>query len=262
MPRIIIITSVFFGLLVIAVLIGMNFNKTGNEKDIFAGDNNLYDNLLAEREKSDPFDKNMIDPSAGSDDPGFKTPENVIADIPVHDKSASGKISNEPVVSPDNILKSGNSLFTANEKDKQSGVSDILTHENIESIIPPSKIMKKTTPGKKASLKQKPVKTQKSSRKKNVVEVSSTEKIFKTPDPEKDYFAVQVASFDNKTKAMNEIGRLEQQKYNAFIDSALVKGKKYYRVRIGPIYSRKKACNLLDEISANNRYEESYIIKN
>ena len=30
---------------------------------------------------------------------------------------------------------------------------------------------------------------------------------------------------------------------------------------IGPIYSKKKAIDLLDEISANKRYEESYIIK-
>ena len=53
-----------------------------------------------------------------------------------------------------------------------------------------------------------------------------------------------------------------EKRYNAFIDSAHINGKKFYRVRIGPIYSKKKACELLDEISINSRYEESYIIKN
>ncbi|MBN2039941.1 MAG: SPOR domain-containing protein [Spirochaetes bacterium] len=262
-PRIIIITSVFFGLLVIAVLIGINFNKTENEKEIFAEDSTIYDDLLTEKDKPAPFEKNMIDPSLGSagssmsdgnpDDPSFRSPGN--------DSASANSLLNEPEISADNIIKPDKNTLAANDNIKSAEPADILTHENIESIIPPSKVLKNRTESKTAPRK-KTVKKHKTERKKDVIEVSSIKRITRTPSADKEYFAVQVASYDKKSRALSEVKKLEQKKYNAFIDSASVNGKTFYRVRIGPVYSKKKACTLLDEITANERYEESYLIKN
>jgi cell division septation protein DedD len=247
-PRIIILTSVIIGLVIISALIGMNINKQDQkDNEGFARDNALLENLVADN----------------------------------HEKSEISENNLEPPLNHDNLLKNDNSIITADNSIKpkdnltanpgtiinnsisKEPASDILTRENIETIIPPAHMLKKSDQKKsvKKSADKQTDKIKDSSKKKSVVEVSSKDKSLKESEKEKNYYSIQVAAFDKKSKALTEISNLENKKYNAYMDSAKVNGKTFYKVMVGPVYSKKKAVDLLDEISADKRYEESYIIK-
>lgn len=247
-PRIIILTSVIIGLLIVSVLIGMNINKQ-DQRDIesFANENSVLENLAVESEKTDSLESSL-ESSLNSD--------NIL----------KNKAFDNSVITADNSLKPDNNLpaFQGNDNVNSNALSkepaaDILTHENIE-IIPPAHIMKKPEQKKsvKKSVEKHPERIKETTKRKGIVEVS---KSFKSPEKDKNYFAVQVAAFDKKTKALSEINNLESKKYNAYIDSTKVNGRTFYKVMIGPVYSKKKAIDLLEEISADKRYEDSYIIR-
>jgi len=253
-PRIIIISSVIICLVIISVLIGMNINKKDKDNESFVRDSALIDNMTAENtEKTGlPETGNAVEPSVNND-----------SILKYHANENS-------IITAENALKlkdnTGNSQIVDNTITKEpanKNASDILTNENIETIIPPANSIKKSESKKtaKKSGQKHPEKIKETKKSKGVVEVSSKIKSFRASESNKTYYSIQVAAFDKKSKAQTEIDNLENKKYNAYIDSAKVNGKTFYRVMIGPIYSKKKACSLLDEISADNRYEESYIIK-
>ena len=70
-----------------------------------------------------------------------------------------------------------------------------------------------------------------------------------------------MASFDTLSKAENEKSILKSKRYDAYIDKGLVNGKNYFRVRIGPVSSSKKASELLNEIQGDSRYASSYMVR-
>jgi cell division septation protein DedD len=253
-PRIIIITSVFIGLIVLAVLAGMNINKDGSrENGISANDTALLDSLSGDNETKPlpggnidetPLDEGIVLKEVENGKPapdGFK---NQVTDL------AKNKVINDP-----SFDKPG----TADAKNSAS--SDILTHENIESIIPPVKEAAKVKP-KKVAVKssKKPLKKE-AKKQEKVVEVSSADRNLKAADNGRERYSIQVASFDKKPKAQTEVSRLEKLRYNAYIADGKVDGKNFFRVRIGPIYSQEKASELLNDIQSDESYEESYMIK-
>jgi cell division septation protein DedD len=252
-PRIIILTSVIIGLVIISALIGMNINKQ-DQKDngSFAHNNALLENLGVDiNEKTEISENSNIEPPLNNDNI-LKNKEN--------DNSIITADNSKP---KDNLPANQATFGNGNNNASKEPASDILTHENIETIIPPAHVLKKSDQKKsvKKSNEKHPDKTKDSSKRKSVVEVSSMDKSLKESEKEKNYFSIQVAAFDKKSKALSEINNLENKKYNAYVDSAKVNGKTFYKVMVGPIYSKKKAIDLLDELSANKRYEESYIIK-
>jgi cell division septation protein DedD len=74
-------------------------------------------------------------------------------------------------------------------------------------------------------------------------------------------FAVQVASFDNLTKAKTEVAQLQDLDFDAYIDRTEVHGITYFRVRIGPMKTKAQANAILEKVSLENRYAQSYIVK-
>ena len=253
-PRIIILGSVIIGLLIISVLVGMNISRQERrDSDSFAHDNPLMENFTGDNSEKPNMMDNNFDSALNK--------ENSLKD----------KINDNSIITADNSLKpkdllpntqlndSYNNSIASNNSVKEP-VNDILTHENIETIIPPANVVKKSEqkqPAKKHSA-TKSNKAKETGKRKSVVEVS------KSVNPaikEKNYFSVQVAAFDRKSKAASEVSTLESKKYNAYVDSAKVNGKMYYKVMVGPVYSKQKAIDLLEEISADKRYETSYIIK-
>lgn len=256
-PRIIIITSIFIGLIILSVLTGMNINRESREEsDLFSNENALLKSLSMENET----------PASIENESGVSAVEQGII-ISDPDKehgisSAPSNISQAPAIEKP-LLK--DPLFEKpglKTAEKEKPKSDILTSENIESILPavkeaarekPKRVVKKPDrkPAKKESVK-----------KEKVVEVAvKKEQKFSPPAADKEYYAIQVASFDKKSRADNVVDDLEKKKFNAYITSGMVNGKNYYRVRIGPIFSKKKACRLLDEIHYDSEYRGSYMVK-
>jgi cell division septation protein DedD len=257
-PRIIIISSVIAGLIIIAALIGMNINRFDPaDTDNLSGDSQALENL-GNNSKTNPLENNHTEPGLSSENL-FKNQENpnpaVTADNSIKDNSLKSE----------DIIGSKENIPSSNMKDSKelagNNTADILTHENIESIIPPVKPVKKQEV-KKTARKSREKRIEK---RKGIIEVSESspaDKSYKSSSSgNRGYFAVQVASFDRKSKAVAEMNILEKKKYNAYLDSAKVNDKTFYRVMVGPIDSKKKACELMDELSADSRYEESYIIK-
>ncbi len=250
-PRMIIITAVFIGLIVLAVLAGMNIGGD-NETGMNAGDTALLDSLSGDNEAKPlpegslteaPLDEGIILKNAES---GRPAPD---AGQQVTDLTKS-RIINDPAFEKSNPAEA-----------KTGTASDIITHENIESMLPSVKEAAKAAP-KKAALKsaKKSVKKEKKKQEK-VVEVASSEHYLKAADKNKDCYSIQVASFDKKQKAQTEVNRLEKLNYSAYISDGKVSGKNFFRVRIGPIYSQEKASNLLNDLQGDDNYEESYMIK-
>lgn len=74
-------------------------------------------------------------------------------------------------------------------------------------------------------------------------------------------FAVQVASFDSLSKAKTEVAQLQNLDFDAYIDRTEVNGITYFRVRIGPMNTKAQANAILDKVILENRYSQSYIVK-
>ncbi len=250
-PRIIILASVIIGLVIISALIGMNINKQ-DQKDngSFSRDSAILENLAVDNHEKPEITENNIEPPLNNDNL-LKNENSII--------SADNSIKPKDNL-PGNQRIAGNNINNSASKEP---ASDILTHENIETIIPPAHLLKKSDQKKSArkSAEKQSEKIKSNSKKKGVVEVSSRDKSLKGTEKDKNYYSIQVAAFDKKSKALSEINNLENKKYNAYMDSAKVNGRIFYKVMVGPVYSKKKAVDLLDEISADKRYEESYIIK-
>jgi len=236
------------GVVVASFLFGMNFVKqSDNNYPEFSRNEALQQN----RNNSDLF-KNSI-PALPSENDEIMTP--------LEDKKIMN--NSEGISGSTAVLNSKN----------ETGSTDVLTNENIAEIIsPPQKIKKATA---RAAVKNKKTfravakKTVKPVRKKTVVrspkrrsrvvEVASAEGSVQAV--RKSGYSIQVASYDKKSKASSEIQKLNSMKYDAFVDRTTVRGKRYFRVRIGPVASKKKAIDLLENIQGNPRYEGSYMIK-
>jgi cell division septation protein DedD len=262
-PRIIILSCVMILLLVAVLLIGMNINKyTDKDKENFANDNGnnsgMIDNLLS-------GNKGNINPMENSI--GSAPDENEELSAAINPLGDITKNNMQSAVPAENTLK--NNITGNTNPAGAADTDDILTHENIESIIPPSNMK----PASSASLKsaKEPViknssksrKSGKKAKRKSIVEVASKRE---NPDTSEvsgrgDYYSIQVASYDSNDKAQIEAKTLKDKKYDSFVDTTRLNGKKFYRVKIGPVYSMKEACSLLDEISEDERYENSYIVK-
>ena len=67
---------------------------------------------------------------------------------------------------------------------------------------------------------------------------------------------IVISKLSNRKK---EVKKLKDLNYDAYFDKTQVKGKDFYRVRVGPLASKDKALQMLDEIQQNPRYEESFV---
>ncbi len=265
--RIILISAAVIGIIIVSFLLGMNFIKGGDGDKALVTKNDIFDG----QKELDLLKNNIPDP-ADEEDLSKPGDEKLVAsdkDEKGHDKE---KIDAES---------------QAIEKDKKDGLpaiskgesSDVLTKDNFKDSVARGKGgNKKRTrdldEGKKISQSSeedvidKPVKkatvkndTKKKKRGKSKVVAVSVDKVEEGKTGHSGDFAIQVGSFDKKSKAQSEVKSLKDLNYDAYIDESLVKGKQYYRVRIGPVASKKKALDLLKDVQGNDRYQESYMVR-
>jgi DedD protein len=134
----------------------------------------------------------------------------------------------------------------------------------VNEVVPSKPVVKKeddkSAKTAKVSSKKQLQKKSKSTKSEadDVVEVSSGKP--KTDKKNQHGFFVQCASLDRIEKAKTEVQKLKELEYDAFFDKKELKGKDFYRVRIGPIATKDKALQMLEEIQQNSRYEESFIV--
>lgn len=252
-PRIIILASIIIGIVTASFLLGMTLMKDDKpgKGSLAFNDFNLDDKSgidIFSKEVPPLSDFAMNEGKEGNDLAGTglqEDPQNIKGD------STALDVSRGAVAADTKIEK-----------------SDILTGENIKEIIPPvkkdikpaQKIVKKTKDETK--IKQKPAKAiAKTSSAINTT--SQVKEVSRDIENRKQSggFAVQVASYDVLSRAEQEKTLLKSKRFDAYIDKAVLNGKNYFRVRIGPLSSKDNAFSLLQEIQTDNRYAGSYLVK-
>lgn len=253
-PRIVILASIIIGIVTASFLLGMTLTK--DDKPARGGfafnDYNLDDKNgidIFSKEVPPLSDFTMNDGKEGNDLPGAVSQENPL------------NFKEDPTA-----LDIGRSAIIA---DTKTDNSDILTGENIKEIIPPVK--KETKLVEKIAKKTK-VETKKTQKPAKAIAKNSTaintasqvKEVSRDIDRKKqeDGFSIQVASYDVLSRAEQEKHLLKSKRFDAYVDSTVVNGKNYYRVRVGPLASKDKAFSLLQEIQSDNRYAGSYLVKN
>ena len=232
--RILILSAITIGLLTVAFLIGMKISNDGENQQSLVQNEALIDQTVGI-----PLDPNATDPSQG-----------ILPDAATAAPAQNAISPNQQPALPDLSSAKGNTPAA-------SPASDIMTAEENHVVIPPAKEVAKSEP---KSLKKKAAKKEIASKKKKdtVVEVFSDVRPAKK---NRTGFVLQVASFDKVDVAKRESEKLKSYHYDSFVDKTILKGKSFYRVRIGPIASKEKALQMLDDLQSNDRYAESYVTK-
>ncbi len=264
-PRIIILSSVVIGIITASFLFGMSFIKQDKSsvKNLAVNDISFDENR-----EIDVLNKRIPD----------------LSDDSIEDSIPGGKTGFDVDSKKDIISGGDNADFAKNSNEQKTAVvkldgADVLTKENISEIIPDAaKVVKakkqnvkkdrivsreKTVKVNKKIVHKKTVKKNKeiavAAAHKSTVREVSREAV--THNSRKGYFSVQVASYDRLSKAEHEKSQLKSQRFDAFIDRTVVRGKNFYRVRIGPLSSKKRAIELLNDVQRDSRYANSYMVK-
>ena len=249
-PRVVIAVSVFLGVVALTFLLGMTFTKGDkvNPESLTASD------LLASGKHDwNKFDQGLHSQTESVDavQPNSQSPQvksQADADSPL---LSSNKPAND------------NDLFQPPINNKEPAIDGISINDSPKHEKIAEKKKDKTEAKKKTKTAMKESSPSDSRSKKDIAKKKSSviPVVNESRNSGKGSFAVQVASYDKRSKAANEIENLKKLNYNAYMNDILVDGKQFFRVRIGPLSSKEKAAAILSEIQDNDRYTSSYIVK-
>ena len=234
--RILILSAITIGLLTIAFLVGMKI--TGEtSKDTLASQDVLSDQIqpAANSVPSDASKNEIPDLSAQTD----------VNTMPSTPSAAPAPSLPDLSIAKNNVPQK---------------MKDVTVAEEEHIAIPPAREVAKTEKISAKKAHKKADKRETFKKKTNVVEVSS-EISAKTEKHSKAMYLLQVASFDKLDVAKKEVSSLKLQKYDAFMDKTSIKGKTFFRVRIGPVAVKDKAVQMMNELQNNDRYAECFIVK-
>ncbi len=263
-PRIIILSCVLIGVLIVAFLVGMNLSRDGESSR----------NQLAQRElmlTPPPPGAEMApqDPSAKSAPPTLDE-ELAVTPSPTPDAPSAVPPSTASAEPDKSAGQKGQAPAIASNAQPRKDSGDVLSRESIKEIIPPANAVNDA--GRKSADVKDTRKSRhaKSSRRERAasaqrtVEVSSKtveSREAKAEQRAEHGYSIQVGSFDTREKARRESQNLKNLRYDAFVENAQVNGRRIFRVKIGPIASRQKAVKVLSEVQEVHPYEGSYLTK-
>jgi cell division septation protein DedD len=263
--RIILVSAAVIGIVIVSFLLGMNFIKGGDGAKTLLTKNDIFDG----QKELDLLKTNI--PGGPEEDELSKPMDDKLANSDKEEKEGGVKAD------PDSIgaeKHAGDETSAINKNES----SDTLTGDNVSEIAAREKtvvkkparkmdLAKKTSRAADIDLTDKHIKkaTVRSDVKKRkggkskVVAVSVNGSEYNKVN-QAGGFTIQVASLDTKTRAITEVKSLKDMNYDAYLDQTQVNGKQFFRVRIGPIVSKKKALDLLKDVQENERYRESYMV--
>ncbi len=237
--RIVLVVAALIGIIVASFLIGMNFMKN----DTGIGSSFAENDLITGQKDMDILN-------------------GTIPEFPESDEMSSPLEEKIGILEEDN--NTSRDLLSGNDEDSDR---DLLTRDNIREVTP----IVKDGDGKKSSVKksttrtvtksEKPAKTVKKAVKPAVKVVETSEKRVTPVKKSGPAYAVQIASYDSRSRAQSELDKLKTMRFDGYIDSSTVRGSRYYRVRVGPITSKSRAVDTLLKIQDIPRYENSYMVK-
>lgn len=275
-PRMVILGSVVLGLIVVAFLFGMNFIK--DDSGAAAAQTASSDMLTPESSGLSAFNQNIPAPPHSGTEVDSDSPLPADSDA-VNSGTAEEKAADDKQLADSSAAKTEKSddLKTADAKPVKEA-KDVLTEDNLKEIIPPAGAKKLAETKKKSSAvhrnsaKKKKIASRRhvkhrSTRKKSVAVHKKRSRVVPVVHNETGYrntrsgFAIQVVSYDSRSKAVHEMDKLRKMHYSAYMDPTSVEGRRFFRVRIGPLSSKSKALSLLREVQGIDRYSGSYMVK-
>ncbi|HOW84263.1 MAG TPA: SPOR domain-containing protein [Spirochaetota bacterium] len=249
-PRILLISAVIIGIIVASFLVGMNFVKDSGSIAPAASDGMF----MNDNKSASVFDESIPAPPHRGDE----------AESAMNDAQSAGAYD---------LAKKDDTL----PQTEQSAPADVLTGESIKEIIPPAvaekparkTVAKSSSPAKKIARAhkhhRKADRTREASAparsKSQVAVVAAADSYSRNEDSGSGEFSVQVASYDRKSRALAEAETLKGMNYDTYVDSSEVNGRQFFRVRIGPVMSKNRARSILRDMQSNERYAESYIVR-
>lgn len=252
--RIVLIICALLGIVIIAFLIGMNFpNEEQNDHQLTTATEALLAPL--------PDEPTQV-PSEHRTFPSHE--------MEMSDKSTNSTTSLKPEQKP----PSQTSVAPAKQNSVSSEPTTISKTEKQDHDLPFSGSGSEISSSEKSQLLERKNKHHSALQKKKNIERHSHERTriaSKTVEVasknsridvlHKEGYSVQVAAYSSRSKAIDEVNRLKSHRYDPFIEATHVNGKSLFRVKIGPIASRKEAEKILDELKEMNRYQHSYITR-
>ncbi len=82
-----------------------------------------------------------------------------------------------------------------------------------------------------------------------------------TTQSEKSVWSVQVKAFTRQRDASNLAKRLKGKRYDAYVVSIQIKGRTWYRVRVGRLATQREAQGLLLKLKREEKYTRAIITK-
>ncbi|MCX7679347.1 MAG: SPOR domain-containing protein [Spirochaetes bacterium] len=255
--RIVIITCALLGVIIIAFLIGMNFSPEERNDHHGTITNEALLAPLPDDPIRTPNETHTPIPNE-SDVPEKTSSETATAVLnPEHNAHTSAHSS------PQKNSTANSEKLTTHHHDKEG--QDLFAQGNGSETVPPAKTTpseQKTKPLPQASRVKKSAdkyQQEKNTSRHRTVEVAS--KPHRTHIAPKEGFSIQVASYASRTKALQEVNRLKEHRYDPFIEATHINGRNFFRVKIGPLSTRKEAEKILEELKEMNRYDHSYITR-
>lgn len=74
-------------------------------------------------------------------------------------------------------------------------------------------------------------------------------------------WAVQVSAQTDQAVAAQQLSQAKSAGFNGYLQKAVVNGKQYYRVRLGPVASQKEAQSLRQRAAETSGYTDALVIK-
>ncbi len=265
--RIILISAAVIGIIIVSFLLGMNFIKGGDGTRSLVGKNDIF-----EGQKELDLLKNNIPDLPDEEDLSKPMDEKLLNS----DKDEKDSIKDKTEPDSHAVTKEKKADVPSISKNDSP---DLLTRDNFDEEVIPGKESRKTSArysndakkisrSPKRDMYDKPVKkatvkndVRKKKRGKSKVVAVSGDRVDERKNVSSGNYVIQVASFDKKSKAQSEIKALKDLNYDAFLDESQVRGRQYFRVRVGPVASRKRAIDLLKNIQENDKYQESYMVR-
>lgn len=259
--RIILISAAIIGIIIVSFLLGMGFVRGVDGPKTLITNNDMFDsqkeldllkNNIPGLADEDELSK-ALDDKAGiyneEKAKGSGEPDKNFIYGEGYDKSAASKNESMDMLTRDNIYEAARAEKNLKKKASSGNIYAKKDSRHEDAI---------DKPAKKSAHKNAPKKRK--SRRSRIVAVAGDGSEHRKAN-QSGAFAIQVASYDKKVNAKSEIRSLKEMNYDAFIDEAQIKGKQYYRVRIGPLASKKKALDLLKTVQENEKYHESYMVQ-
>jgi cell division septation protein DedD len=243
--RIILIAAAVIAIIVVSFLLGMNFLKRGDGPSPLSFNHDVFDT----NKELDQLKNSIPDPSNDGD---LTKPDEKLGGGDINEKTPGNTLDSTDLLTKESARDLTHPGSPAKKGRATRGSSEVRTSQAEPEYGPASSSMKKSM-AKSSALKKKHHRS-------DVMEVSGG-KALHHRKTDASQFVIQVASFDKKSKALAEVNSLKSANHDAYLDEAKVGGKRYYRVRIGPISSKKKALDLLNDMQNRERYSESYMVR-